>query len=209
MMTRLIAIFAAALFFVGLSGAAMAQTAEPEPDKSLVKEMMLGDENAPLTVIEYASFTCPHCKNFHLNTFEEFKANYIDTGKVKFIYREVYFDRFGLWAGMVARCGGGDKYFGISDLIYKQQAEWTQGAGAADVAGNLARIGRTAGLDGEAVDVCMRDVDMARALIAVFEENSKRDGIKSTPSFLIGGDLVSGAMSYADFSALLDAKLDG
>ena len=188
-------------------GAAQAQTAEAVPDKSLVQEMTLGDENAPLTVIEYASFTCPHCKNFHKDTFSRFKANYIDTGKVYFIYREVYFDKYGLWAGTVARCGGGEKYFGISDLIYEQQSEWTKAADEAGIAENLARIGRTAGLPSDEVNACLQDREMMLAMIAVYQENAGADGIQSTPSFLIGGDLVAGNQSYEVFSALLDAKL--
>lgn len=197
------------LLFGGLFSFAVAeaQTAEAVIDKSLVQEMTLGDETAPLTVIEYASFTCPHCKNFHKDTFDQFKANYIDTGKVHFIYREVYFDRFGLWAGMVARCGGGEKYFPIADMIYEQQADWTKGEGPAEIAGNLATIGRTAGLTGDEVDACLQDGDMAQAMVAVYQENAEADGIRSTPSFLIGGELVAGNQSYADFSALLDAKL--
>ncbi len=221
-MNRLINIALAALVLVGggavwqstqgtglpTLGMAEAQTADAqEIDTSMVEEMTLGDENAPLTVVEYASATCPHCRNFHENTFREFKANYIDTGKVHFIYREVYFDRFGLWAGMVARCGGADKYFGIIDMVYAQQREWTQGENPGAIAENLARIGRTAGLTGEEVDACLQNADMARAMIAVYQENAERDGIRSTPSFLIDGELVTGDKSYAEFSALLDAKL--
>ena len=186
---------------------AEAQTAEAVIDKSLVTEMTLGDETAPLTVIEYASFTCPHCANFHADTFDQFKAAYIDTGKVHFIYREVYFDRFGLWAGMVARCGGGANYFPIAAMIYEQQGTWAKGDSPAEIAGNLATIGKTAGLTGEELDACMQNSDLARAMVAVYQENAEADGIQSTPSFLIGGDLIAGNQSYADFSALLDAKL--
>jgi len=185
---------------------AEAQTAVTDVDTSLVTEMSLGDASAPVTVIEYASFTCPHCKNFHANVMGELKANYIDTGKIHFIYREVYFDRFGLWAGMVARCGGGEKYFGISDLIYDQQAEWTKGENPGAVADNLAKIGRTAGLNSEQIDGCLRDEAMAKALIKVFEDTTTADGVNSTPSFIIDGEKYSN-MSYADFAAILDAKL--
>ncbi|MDH3263488.1 MAG: DsbA family protein, partial [Paracoccaceae bacterium] len=87
-----------------------------EVDKSRVMEMTLGSPDAKVEVVEYASFTCPHCRNFHQNVFGQIKANYIDIGKIRFVYREVYFDRFGLWAGMVARCGGGQRYFGIAEL---------------------------------------------------------------------------------------------
>jgi hypothetical protein len=95
------------------SAAAFAQD-EEAADTSRVLEMSLGNPDAPVTVIEYASFTCPHCRTFHDGPFKELKANYIDTGKIHFIYREVYFDRFGLWAGMLARCAGPERYFGIS-----------------------------------------------------------------------------------------------
>ncbi len=192
-------------------GAAEAQESDGEIDTSGVLELTLGDPDAPLTVVEYASHTCPHCKNFHLNTFKQFKENYIDTGKVHFIYREVYFDRFGLWAGMVARCGVTDenmnRYFAISDLIYTEQASWTNGDGPAEIAENLKTIGKKAGLTAAELDACTTDGDMAPAMVAVFQEHADRDGIRSTPSFLIDGELVTGDQSYESFSALLDEKL--
>jgi len=189
-------------------GMAEAQSSDAEVDTSLVVEMVLGDENAPLTVVEYASYTCPHCQSFHANTFKDFKAAYIDTGKVRFIYREVYFDRFGLWAAMVARCGGTERYFGISEMIYDQQSDWARRETPKEIADALATIGRTAGLSGDEVDACLQDEAMARAMIAVYQENAENDDIRSTPSFLIDGDLVAGNMSFSEFSALLDANLD-
>ncbi|MGI1662313.1 DsbA family protein [Palleronia sp. KMU-117] len=187
-------------------GSAAAQ--EAAPDTSRVVEMTLGDPNAPVTVIEYASFTCPHCKAFHDGAFGDLKANYIDTGKVHFIYREVYFDRFGLWAAMVARCGGPERYFGISDLLYEQQRDWLADGDPATIADNLRKIGRTAGLTDEQVDACLQDRGMAEAMVAVYQENAERDGVDSTPSFLINGKKHSN-MSYADFAAILDEELAG
>jgi len=191
--------------FVGM---AMAQDGE-EVDTSIVTEMTLGDADAPVKVVEYASFTCPHCKNFHLNTFKEFKTNYIDTGKVHFTYREVYFDKFGLWAGMVARCGGEERYFAISDMIYEQQGTWARGENEGAIADNLLTIGKTAGLTGDELDACLQDGTMARAMIAVYQENAERDAIRSTPSFLVNGELITGDQSYDSFSALIDARIDG
>jgi protein-disulfide isomerase len=174
-------------------------------DTSSVKEMFIGDEAAPVTIVEYASFTCPHCRTFHENTFKQLKADYIDTGKVKFVFREVYFDRYGLWAGMVARCGGGDRYFGIVDLIFENQSDWTKGE-PVQIAENLKKFGRLAGMDGEALDACMTDGDKAKALTAAYQENAQADSIRSTPSFVINGTTHSN-MSYADLSALIDAAL--
>jgi len=101
-----------------LTGAVSAQ--EAEVDTSTIVEMVQGAEDAPVTIVEYASYTCPHCANFHAGPYKQLKKDYIDTGKVKFIYREVYFDRYGLWASMVARCSGPEKFFGITDLILKR-----------------------------------------------------------------------------------------
>ena len=85
------------------------------------KEMVRGKKNAPVTIIEYASFTCPHCATFHRDIFPKLEKEYIQTGKVRFVYREVYFDAPGLWAALVARCGGEDRYFGIIKLLYEKQ----------------------------------------------------------------------------------------
>lgn len=185
-------------------GAAHAQSAE-DIDTSIVQEMILGDESAPITLVEYASYTCPHCRTFHKDVFPQLKADFIDTGKVKFVYREVYFDGPGLWAGMTARCGGEERFFGMVDLIYENQREWTQGA-PAQVAANLKRMGKLAGMTDEQLDACLQDGDKARAMTALFQENAERDGIRATPSFVIDGELQSN-MSYADLKALLDAKL--
>lgn len=194
----------------GPSGTPQVDPAAPagDVDTSRVLEMELGDPDAPVTVVEYASFTCPHCATFHQGVFKELKANYIDTGKVRFIYREVFFDRFGLWAAMVARCGGPERYFGIADLIYRQQRDWTAGNDPAVIAANLGRIGRTAGLSEEQITACMQDGEMAEALVAVYQQNAERDGISSTPSFLINGER-HGNMSYADFARLIDEELSG
>jgi len=180
--------------------------AEGDIDTSIVKEMSIGNPDAAVTVIEYASFTCPHCKSFHLSAFDKLKANYIDTGKINFIYREVYFDRFGLWAGVVARCGGPLRYFGISDLIYEGQTDWLADGDPAIVADNLRKIGKTAGLNDDQLDACLNDGDMAQAMVALYQKNAQADDINSTPSFIINGKKYS-YKKYADFTAFLDEEL--
>lgn len=133
-MTRILSTAAAALFLATaglvavLPATARAQTAAEDPQIEIV-EMVQGAENAPVTVMEYASFTCPHCANFHEGPYKQLKADYIDTGKVKFVFREVYFDKYGVWASMIARCAGPEKFFGITELMFKGQSEWAR-AGA-------------------------------------------------------------------------------
>lgn len=187
-------------------GAASAQENASDVDTSMVQEMAQGDENAPVTMIEYASFTCPHCAAFHEEVYPQLKADYIDTGKVRFINREVYFDRLGLWAGITARCGDGEAYFGIADMIYDQQREWTQGADAGEIVGNLRTIGKTAGLTDSELDACFTDADHAQALYATFVQTTEADGIEATPTFIINGEQHRN-MSYDDLKAVLDAAI--
>ncbi|MEJ6477722.1 MAG: protein-disulfide isomerase [Paracoccaceae bacterium] len=185
-------------------GAAIAQDADV--DTSGVIEMVQGGADATVEVIEYASFTCPHCANFHGDQYPQIKANYIDTGKIRFVYREVYFDRPGLWASMVARCGGPLRYHGIVELIYEQQREWAGSGDPSIIADNLRNIGKVAGLTDEALDVCMADAESAQALYTWSETNREADDISGTPSFIINGEPYSN-MSYAEFAAVLDEKL--
>ena len=188
-----------------LIGAASAQ--EAEIDTSTITEMVLGAEDAPVTMIEYASYTCPHCANFHTGVFKQLKEEYIDTGKMKLIYREVYFDRYGLWASKIARCGGPEKFFGISDLIYKGQSDWTRAGGASEIVDALRKIGGLAGLEKETLEACLQDGTKAQTLAAWYQENATADGIQSTPSFLLNGTKVEN-QSYEKFKALIDAELD-
>lgn len=180
--------------------------AQDQTEPSGVEEFAIGNPDAAVTVIEYASFTCPHCATFHSDVFPELKANFIDTGKIRFIYRPVYFDGPGLWADMVARCGGQERFFGITGLLYDRQAEWSRASSQAEVAAGLQAIGRLGGLDDETVLACLQDNENAQALVAAFQENITRDGIEATPVFLINGELTSN-MSYASFAQTLNELL--
>jgi protein-disulfide isomerase len=171
-----------------------------------IKDFTLGAADAPVKLTEYASFTCPHCATFHKDIFGKLKADYIDTGKVLFEYREVYFDRYGLWAAMMARCGGEMRYFGITDILFDTQQEWAASEDPTVVVENLKKIGRTAGMDNAALDICMKDPAMAEALVAHFETNFKADGIEGTPSILING-VKHPNMAYDELKAVLDAEL--
>ncbi|RMD49550.1 MAG: DsbA family protein [Alphaproteobacteria bacterium] len=179
-------------------------------DTSRVVEMALGRQDAPVTVVEYASFTCPHCRNFHERNFARLKAEYIDTGKVRFVLREVYFDRFGLWAGMLARCKAQDpeRYFAMVDLIFGRQREWARGETAAEIVAKLKALGRASGLSDADIDACLNDLDMAKAMVAVYQKNATADGVQGTPTFLINGKKVSGDMTWEDFRDLIEQALN-
>ncbi|MEL7149334.1 MAG: DsbA family protein [Pseudomonadota bacterium] len=189
-------------------GAAFAQDAS-DVDTSMVKDMSIGNPDASVTVIEYASFTCPHCASFHANNFKQLKADFIDTGKINFIYRDVYFDRPGLWAAIIARCGEGaeNRFFGIADLIYERQNQWARSDNPQQMVDQLRTIGKTAGLTDAQLDACLTDGDKAQALYAVYQQNAEKDGISSTPSFVINGRKYSN-MAYDEMKEIIESKLD-
>lgn len=162
-------------------------------DTSMIKDMILGNPDAPVEVIEYASFTCPHCANFHTSMMPQVKKDYIDSGKIKFIYREVYFDRFGLWASMIARCGGEMRFFGMADLIYEKQRDWTASGDPATIVEALRKLAKTAGYTDEMLDECLNDSDTAQALVGWYQANAERDAVRSTPTFLINGEQLEGS----------------
>lgn len=193
-----------------LPGAATAQATgdTPEVDLSRVEEMEIGNPEAAVTIIEFSSFTCPHCARFNQTVYHELKAAYVDTGLVRYIKREVYFDAYGLWAGMVARCGGAMRYFGIAEILYSEQREWAHGDDANVVADNLRRIGRRAGMSDEQLGSCLTDRDTALAMMQVYQNGVQEYGINSTPSFVINGTLHSN-MSFDEFKAIIDPLLEG
>lgn len=200
MMMKLAGLVSALTILASLAGPAAAQEAP------VITDMVTGNPDSTVTLVEYASFTCPHCANFHAEVYSKIKPEYIDTGLIKFEYREVYFDRYGLWAAMLARCGGEMRYFGIADILFEKQREWAVSDDPTQVVSNLKTIGRSVGLEDAAMDVCLKDQVMAEALVAHFEANMAKDEVEGTPTFFINGVKQSN-MTYEDMKALLDAEL--
>lgn len=186
--------------------AANAQSSDADAGAAEIIDMVQGAEDAPITVIEYASFTCPHCARFHSDVYKLLRKNYIDTGKVKFIFREVYFDKYGMWASMIARCSGPDRFFGMTDLILNSQSTWARAGDDLAIVDALRKIGRLSGMQDAALDSCLQDGEKLRALVGWYKENAQRDGIQSTPSFLIDGQPYKN-MDYEEFAKILDEKL--
>ncbi|MDO5758494.1 MAG: DsbA family protein [Rhodobacterales bacterium] len=189
------------------AGAANADAADyANIDTSSIVEMAIGPEDAPVTVIEYASLTCPHCARFHQTTFQDVKRDYVDTGKIRYIYRDVFFDGAGLRGSLLARCAGPDKFFGITDLLFSRQEEWLDAKTMGDVMDNLMRMGKVAGLGEDQIKACIEDQDKAQILEAWFRQHAEKDKITSTPTIVIDGQQY-GNPSYAELKKVLDEKL--
>jgi len=174
----------------------MAKLLEPGalPDK------VLGKDDAPVTIVEYASMTCPHCAHFAEATLPAIKEKYIDTGRARLIMREFPFDPRAEAGFMLARCAD-DNYFAMIDVLFKQQMTW---AGADNAKDALLQISRLAGFSQEKFEACLTDQKLLDDVRAVRDRGAKEFGVDSTPTFFINGNKYSGALSVDEMSAIID-----
>lgn len=159
---------------------------------------VLGDPNAPITVIEYASLTCSHCAHFHTQVLPEIKKKWIDTGKVKLVYRDFPLDQVAAKAAQIAECAGNDKYFGVIDIIFRGQSQW---ATAADPLAELAKPLRIAGMGENEIKACLANDAMSNAVIKDYQ-GGEAMGVNSTPTLFINGQLYRGARSVEEFDGV-------
>jgi protein-disulfide isomerase len=166
-------------------------------------DMALGKADAPVTIVEYASMTCPHCAHFHETTLPELKTKYIDTGKVRLILREFPFDPRAEAGFMLARCSK-DNYFPMVDVLFKQQPNWVS---VEDGKTALLQIARLAGFSQETFEACLTDQKLLDDVRAVRERGAKDFSVDSTPTFFINGNKYPGALTIEEMSAIIDPLL--
>ena len=203
---QLLALGAAALAAAALPGLLPGAGRARAQATPAVPEMTVGRDDAPVTLVEYAMFTCPHCAAFNQEIFPRLKTEYIDTGKVRLVFREVYFNKPSLWAAMIARCAPADRYFGIADLLFKRQMDWAAATDEASMVEKLKSIGRQAGLSDAEMDACLQDRALAESLVATYQRHAEEDAIDATPMFLINGVKIEN-LPYEELAKKLDEAL--
>jgi len=188
-----------------MPGVTAAHAADADPAKLLVAPSLgdrsMGKADAPVTIIEYASATCSHCANFHAGAFVQLKKDYIDTGKVHFIFREFPFDDLALAAFMLARCAPEDKYFPMLDVIFEKQQQWTRNNPREE----LLKIAKLAGFTEESFDKCLKNEKVAKGIYDIRKAGADQFGVNSTPTFFINGKLLAGNAPIDKFKELIDA----
>ncbi|MBN9669155.1 thioredoxin domain-containing protein [Roseibium aggregatum] len=185
---------------------ALAQTVDTE---KLLKpgplgDKIVGDENAPVTIVEYASLTCGHCATFHKNTYPDLKKDYVETGKVRFIFREFPLDAVAAAGFMLARCQPQDKYFDTVDIMFEQQRSW---AFTENPYQSLLDFSKQIGFTQESFEECLTDQGLLDAINAVKDRGANEFGVNSTPTFFINGEKHSGAMTIEEMGKIIDAHL--
>ncbi len=188
-------IMVAALAF-GAMGAARAQ------DKPWAIDEVMGKADAPITIIEYSSLTCPHCAKFHIESLPKVKSEWIDTGKAKLIFRDLPWDPLAQATAMIAHCSG-DRYFAFLNTFFRTQDQWARNPSPLDAIKTIAKLG---GMGPDQVDKCIADNGLLNEINARKDEAMNSYKVDSTPSFIIGGKLYSGDMPYDEFAKLLSAQ---
>ncbi len=163
------------------------------------RETALGSEDAPVTIIEFASLTCPHCAHFHEATFPGLKEKYIDTGKVRFIFRDFPLDQAALYASIVARCAGPERFFGFLEILFSRQPVWVNN----EYRVNLARIAKLGGIGAEAFEACMKNKELGDFILQGRQDALKEYEISATPTFIINGKSYSGSLPLEQFDQIL------
>ena len=181
--------------FAGAWAQQLAEAVEIGPD-----ERVIGDPEAPVTIVEYASMTCPHCANFHDAVYPGLKENWIDTGKAKMVFRHFPLDGLALRASALAECMDGVRFFGFLDILFKTQQQW---ATAEDPLAALQGLAKQAGLDEAASEACLNDDATLTKILEQRKDGSDKYDINSTPSFLVNGEKVPGTRTYEEFDAQL------
>jgi protein-disulfide isomerase len=185
---------------------ARAQTAAEINQAGELGDMALGSKDAPVTIIEYASMTCPHCAAFTKDVFPQIKTAYIDTGKVRFIFREFPLDQVALAASALARCVAKDdsqKYFAVIDILFKQQSDL-----ASDALGTINRVGKQAGFSEQMIKECVQnDPKIQKGILDVREHAYTKLKVNSTPFFFVNGTPVKGETSFDAFEKMITPLL--
>jgi protein-disulfide isomerase len=168
----------------------------------------LGSSQAPITLIEYAAPMCPHCARFNAEVIPLLKSNYIDTGKVFYIFRVFPIGAADVPAEALARCQPKESYFGFIDLLFRNQDKWDPENGVTDVHGALVSLSRIAGMSAEQADACMNNQDEQKRIMAVAQDASARYGITGTPTLIINGEVEqAGGMAWTALKSKLDSLL--
>ena len=196
----------AAASFLATTPLALAQTVEELMRPGPLPDLVLGKADAPVTVIEYASMTCPHCANFHKTTYQALKTKYIDTGKVRFIFREFPLDELAVAGSMLARCAGKDdsaKAMALIDVLFAGQEKWA----VREPLPALRQIAKQAGFTEKTFDDCLKDQKLYNDIMAVRERGSKEYKVESTPTLFINGKMQKGGATIEELDKIIEPLL--
>ena len=169
-------------------------------------DFYIGSPDAPVTIIEYASMSCSHCADFHNNTLDDLKSEYIDTGKVRFVFRDFPFNYPALAGSMIVGCVPKDAKYQYMNALYKLQNNWIRREHS-DTRKELYKIMQSGGMKQEEFDLCLSNIDLENDILEGVMSAQREFNIRSTPSFIINGVLYSGNKNIKEFRQIIDKIL--
>jgi protein-disulfide isomerase len=185
------------------SGGARAVPQTPIPGPRLEGlDFVMGHPDAPVTLIEYASLTCPHCQRLHVDVMPRLKAEYIDTGKLRLVFRDFPLDRMALNAHMLARCAGPERFFAYLDVFFGQLQTWTSGS-PEQMTQSLRRLARLGGMSDARMDECLADMNVQAAVLNQTMIGEREHRVQATPTLVVNGTVHRGGMSFDELDRVL------
>jgi protein-disulfide isomerase len=169
-----------------------------------LEEKVLGPADAPVSVVEYASMSCPHCAHFDMTAFDDFKLKYIDSGKVRYVFREYPLNAPAFAVAMLARCAPADQFFDIVHTFFRTQDKWLYGS---DVKAGILDVGGQFGITDQSFDACLKNQALLDAIKAV-QDRGSAFGVHATPTFFINGKKYEGALSLEDLDKAIEPLLN-
>jgi len=173
--------------------------------KSPLGDRVLGDANAKVTLIEYASATCPHCADFHVNILPQLKTEYIETGKVKFIFREFPLDPLALGVFMLTRCLPEEKFFDMTNEFFRTQETWAR---AQNPTVEITKMMTAAGMDKETFDACIKNDKLAQSMVEYSQQSGKDFSIKGTPAVFVDGEPIRDLKDISKVRQAIDSAIN-
>ena len=170
-----------------------------------LEEKKIGTEEANIEIIEFASLTCGHCAKFHNEVFPKIKKEFIDTGKVSFIYQDFPLDKFALKASVIARCSGEKKFFSFLKVLYSKQKDWTR---TEDPFRSLLKIAKLGGLKNDEIKVCVGNKSIEDGILKQRLNASKKFDIKATPTLYINGEKYDGDLTFEALKLKINTLLN-
>ena len=177
-----------------------------ESSAAEVGERSIGDPDAPVTIIEYSSLSCPHCASFHTDVLPGLKERYIDTGKVRLVFRDFPLNESAVDAAVIAHCAGPDRYAGFLDVLFQTQESWST---TSDHRTALKQLGKLGGLTDEQMETCLADETMVNKILQTRLDGQNEHKVQSTPTFVIGGQTYPGSRDVDAFAEIIDPLLNG
>ncbi len=192
------------LGFVFIAAVALVSPGRAASLNEILPEKSIGDAEAPVTIVEHSSLTCGHCASFHRDTLPQIKETYVDTGKVRLVYRDFPIGQLALLAAMLPHCAGEDRYFGFLEVLFRSQDAWAR---SQNPLAELERVAQQGGMSKKDFESCLNNEELYQAIRERAGDDEVRYGVRATPTFRVNGEKITGSLPFEEFQEAIEGAL--